>query len=119
MQLPPGLTVSGRVVLRPHTRTKKKTTRPSARSSTNLKTPRAQASDTEMPRTGAQSWTLATVRRTKMLDDQLCFSLRMRANEIRDRHRGRVQMLFDKLDLMHKDLLGEWMTLQEWDTCAA
>lgn len=42
-----------------------------------------------------------------------------RADERRDLHRGRVQDWFDSLPDAHKQQLGEWMIVQEWDTCSA
>ncbi len=36
-----------------------------------------------------------------------------------DQHRERVQNWFDELLESDKEQLAEWMTLSEWDTCAA
>lgn len=36
-----------------------------------------------------------------------------------DQHRGRVQTWFDELPKCDKDRIAEWMTVFEWDTCAA
>lgn len=36
-----------------------------------------------------------------------------------DQHRQRVQAWFDELAESDKEQLSEWMTVFEWDTCAA
>ncbi len=36
-----------------------------------------------------------------------------------DRHRDRVQTWFDELTESDKEQLAEWLTIFEWDTCAA
>ena len=58
------------------------------------------------------------------MTDQLAFShLLAEADELRraalDRHRDRVQAWFDQLPASDKSQLAEWMTVFEWDTCAA
>lgn len=42
-----------------------------------------------------------------------------RARERRDLHRGRVQSWYDTLPAAHKRQLGEWMVIDEWDTCSS
>ena len=36
-----------------------------------------------------------------------------------DQHRQRVQAWFDDLAASDKDQLSQWMTMFQWDTCAA
>jgi hypothetical protein len=56
--------------------------------------------------------------------DQLAFAALLadadaKARAARDRHRARVQAWFDELPVRDKQQLAEWMSLFEWDTCAA
>ncbi len=58
------------------------------------------------------------------MTEQLAFSsLLAETDELRraalDRHRDRVQAWFDQLPETEKDLMAEWMTAFEWDTCVA
>jgi hypothetical protein len=56
--------------------------------------------------------------------DQLAFAALLAETDERhraalSRHRERVQAWFDELPVRDKDLLAEWMTTFEWDTCVA
>ena len=58
------------------------------------------------------------------MTEQLAFSsLLAETDELRraalDRHRDRVQAWFDQLPETEKDLMADWMTVFEWDTCVA
>lgn len=58
------------------------------------------------------------------MTEQLAFShLLAEADDLRraalDHHRDRVQAWFDQLPESEKNRLAEWMTVFEWDTCAA